>query len=594
VIGKALPFAEVREKAGQTGEIAAYRLQDADLKAKIEEISREGFIDQGIGVISIRRTPDGKWQRTYGKSDRRVTGISGLTDGRYLKATGPAIAVFTKSDKKGYDDGLGAKIIGTFQNCAGGTTPWGTVLSAEENFQDQVSEAVLADGSALDPDTTPFVLTEGKVDGRGNVFGLAGNKYGWMVEIDPANPEDYGTKHTWLGRFRHEAVAILAREGQPLAVYSGCDRRGGHLYKFVSTGKMTDVQDKNNSRLLEAGMLYGAKFNPDRTGYWIPLHPETKIDPVLPSQIAASQGDGVVALPNPDRAVNDPGLRLLTEDADILAYKKQYRTLADLYEGNPTEKQGAILIDAHFAANAVGVTCTGRPEDTELDANGTLYITFTSGTPSRKEGGADKTIFQGPKGEIPYEFGWIMSLTEDGNDPTALSFRWQIVATGGEPAEGGMGFSSPDNLAFDGQGNLWMVNDIPNSGLNQAVPSRYPEGVPLSQQALLGVFGNNTAWVLPKGEKKAYPFAIGPMETELTGPYFTADRETLFLSVQHPGESGGIRQNMAVKTVEFAMMTTTGQVFMQTRTVPIGSNWPGKQVNDPPCPAVVSIRRTLG
>jgi secreted PhoX family phosphatase len=58
-----------------------------------------------------------------------------------------------------------------------------------------------------------------------------------MVEVDPANPDDYGTKHTWLGRFRHEAVAFLAQTVQPLAVYSGCDRRGGHVYKFVSGGQ---------------------------------------------------------------------------------------------------------------------------------------------------------------------------------------------------------------------------------------------------------------------------------------------------------------------------------------------------------------------
>lgn len=134
------------------------------------------------------------------------------------------MAVFTKANKTGYEDNLGDRIIDTFQNCAGGMTPWGTVLSAEENFQDQVPEPVMADGSSLNPSETPFSISTKSVDGRANVFGLAGNKYGWMVEIDPANPNDYGTKHTWLGRYRHEAFGIRAVADKKLAVYSGCDR----------------------------------------------------------------------------------------------------------------------------------------------------------------------------------------------------------------------------------------------------------------------------------------------------------------------------------------------------------------------------------
>jgi uncharacterized protein len=593
VIGKKLPFSEVAAATEATeGEIDAFALPENDpLKAKILAISKEGLIDQGIGVISIRRNDAGRWERTYSKSDRRITGISGLEDGRYLKATGPAIAIFNKPNKKGYDDKLGDKIIGTFQNCAGGTTPWGTVLSAEENIQDQVSEPVMADGSSFAPAEKPFLINEDDLDGRANVFGLAANKYGWMVEIDPANPDDWGTKHTWLGRYRHEAVAFRAVVGKPLAVYSGCDRRGGHLYKFVSSDAIADLTDKANSRLLEAGMLYGAKFNPDGTGRWIALNSDTPVDPVLPSQVVGEAGQGLVMLPNRDRSAG--GAISVTSDREMASFKKQFKTLGDLYEGSALEKQGAILIDAHYAASAAGITCTARPEDTEVAPDGTLFIAFTSGTPD-SDGGPDKAIFQGLQGETPYEFGWVMRLNEDGSDPSAMSFRWELFATGGEPAEGGLGFSNPDNLALDGDGNLWMVTDISTGSHNKALSSRVADGKPVTQKELLGLFGNNTAWFIPtSGENagKAYPFAIAPMDTELCGLRFSDDSESLFLSIQHPGEGGGTRQDLRSEVREFVMRTTTGQEFMQKRTVPIGSNWPAKAANEPPRPAVVAVRR---
>ncbi|WP_013320385.1 PhoX family protein [Gloeothece verrucosa] len=600
VIGQSLPL-EIKEiPTGYEEEIQAFELPENDpLKTQVKATCEQALIDLGIGVISIRRNSNGQWERTYAKTDRRITGISGLKDGRYLKATGPAVAVFTKTNKQGYDDQLGEKIIGTFQNCAGGTTPWGTVFSAEENFQDQVPEAVMADGSSLKPSQTPFKIIVSKTGGKNevnitgwaNVFGLAGNKYGWMVEIDPANPNDYGTKHTWLGRYRHEAVAFHTVADKPLAVYSGCDRRGGHLYKFVSKANIKDPKDKSNSRLMEDGMLYGAKFNPDGTGRWIALRPDTPVDPVLPSQVQGKEGQGIVGLPNPKRT--EGGIIKISRDEDITSYKQQFKTLSDLYPGNPSEKQGAILIDAHYAANAAGVTCTARPEDTEMSPDGTLYMTYTSGTPD-SSGGPDPQIFKGPNGETAYEFGWIMSLKEDNNDPAAMTFRWKLFSTGGEPAKGGLGFSNPDNLKLDNKGNLWMVTDMTTLTMNKAIPERVIEGKAVSQTELVGLFGNNSAWFIPTSGKNAgnaYPFAIGPMETEMTGPTFTSDQKTLLISIQHPGEAGGIRENMQSETRNFLIQTTNGQEFTQKRTVPIGSNWPSKKPNDPPRPAIVAIRR---
>ncbi len=594
VIGKSLPFEEVKAVAAKSqGKINAFALSNNNpLKAKIREISAEGLIDQGIGVMSLRHNPDGSWERTFSSSDRRITGISGLKDGNYLKTTGPAVAIFTKTNKEGYEDGLGDKIIGTFQNCAGGTTPWGTVLSAEENFQDQVPETVMADGSSLDPSQKPFIINDKEVDGRANVFGLAGNKYGWMVEVDPTNPNDYGTKHTWLGRFRHEAFGLKVIAGKQLAVYSGCDRRGGHLYKFVSTQEVSNPQSKDNSRLFEDGMLYGAKFNPDGTGRWIALNPNTPVDPVLPSQVVGKEDVGMVPLPNPDRSAGS--IVQITSDAEVIEYKKQFPTLGDLYKGDRTEQQGAILIDAHFAANAAGITCTARPEDTVVAPDGNLYITFTSGYPG-SDGGPDKSIFKGPNGESPYEFGWIVSLREDNEEPAAMTFRWNILALGGEPCEGGFGFCNPDNLAIDSNDNIWLLTDISTSKNNKEITSRTENGKSVSQTQISGIFGNNSAWVIPTSGANAgtaYPFAIGPMETEMTGPCFSSDRKTLFLSIQHPGEKNGMREDMAMEMRKFDMRTTTNKEFMQERQVPLGSNWPNKQVNQPPRPAVVAIRRT--
>lgn len=593
VVGKPLPIADLQAAVSAAGEdgIDAFSLADGNpLKAQIQELCKETLTDQGMSVLLLRREADGRWVRVPSAAERRITGISGLDDDRYLKSTGPAVAVFRKQRGVGYIDGLSDRIIGTFNNCAGGTSPWGTVFSAEENFQDFVPEPVNADGTSLNPGEKTFFMDDVDIAGQGNVFGLAGNKYGWMVEVDPANPNDYGTKHTWLGRFRHEAVAIRAEAGKPLVFYSGDDRRSGHVYKFVSRDSIRDPQSKANSRLLADGMLYAAKFNPDGTGSWIALAPSTPVNPDLPSAHAG----GMITLPK--RPVG--GVEKFTDDAAVLAFKQQYPTLGSLYVGTDREKQGAIVIDAHFAANAAGATCTARPEDTDLAQDGSLFIAFTSGSPGSSDGGPNAAVFRGPNDESPYEHGWIFRVNEDGNEPAAMTFRWEKFATGGEPADGGLGFSNPDNLEFDGSGNLWIVTDISSEKQNLAIPSRVKaDGTEVSQSDLRGLFGNNSLWFMPtSGDNagEAYLFGYGPIDSELTGPFFSPDQQTLFIAAQHPGEINGMRTGMAKETRQFAMKTPAGEEFMQTREVPIGSNWPGKGENDPPKPSVVAIRRMDG
>jgi hypothetical protein len=297
-------------------------------------------------------------------------------------------------------------------------------------------------------------------------------------------------------------------------------------------------------------------------------------------------------LPLPQRPAG--GIFRATKEEEISEFKSKFKTLGDLYVGSDREKQGAILIDAHYAANAIGATCAARPEDTKVATDGSLFIAFTSGAASDSDGSPDLRIFKGADGKA-YEYGWIMRLNEQENQPNAMNFQWSMIATGGEPAEGGLGFANPDNLAIDRSGHLWMVTDMSSDKYNLAIPSRKEKfGKSVSQSDLRGLYGNSSIWFLPTSGAdigKAFLFGFGPIECETTGPFFSSDQQTLFLSVQHPGEIRGTRKDMASESRQFAMRTTDGREFMQTRKVPIGSNWPSLKPNDAPKPAVVAIRK---
>ena len=512
------------------------------------------------------------------------------------KSTGPASAVFRKQNKIGFDDGLADKCIGSYWNCSGTTTPWGTVISAEEWHDAHVYGPVKADGSSFPPTTIPFVTTT--FSGLGNIFELAGNKYGWGVEVDPENKDDYGTKHTMLGRYHHEAFAINCKKNRPLAVYAGDDSKGGHIYKMISRAKVSDPKSKSNSRLLEEGVLHAAKFSNDGTGYWIPLIPDTALEPVLPSKSIG----GTVSLPNPDRIQG--GIKKYTKDDDVNSIYRDigFKKLGDLYQGDDEiELQGAILIDAHYAANAVGATGCPRPEDCEFDDNkGVLYFAFTAITGGSSDS-PDREIFAWDDFEAntnltdnqndPYRPGIIVKIEDDNNAaPESLTFKWETLAMGGEPSDGGAGWASPDNLEIDDKGNLWMVTDISSEILNESVTDR--DGV--SNSTIRGIYSNNSAWFIPTSGPylgQSLPFAIGPIEAELCGLQFSTDQKTLFLTPQHPGVINGVRRDMASEERRYTMKTTDGREFTQIRKVPIGSNWPSKEPNQPPRSSIVAVRR---
>ncbi|HEY9694358.1 MAG TPA: PhoX family phosphatase [Oculatellaceae cyanobacterium] len=572
--------------------------------------------------------------------NRRIHGLSGLginaqrTDGyqsvtswgnksyqqgdqNYLIGTGlAATQVFNLST-----DTLGNKIIGTAYNCSGGTTPWGTVLSAEENFQAS-STFFVGVTEAVKPDGTQTSYTSGTT---GAEFGLVGEKYGYMVEIDPANAGFRPRKHTALGRYRHENIALRVEAGKKLVAYMGDDRRGGHTWKFVSNGIVASVTDKNNSNLFEQGTLYVARYNANGTGQWIPLTLNAPTNPIKPSVLASVEvanigkatNNGRLPLPRRNGIAGqttDGGafnVEISNEATALPSY--QGKKLSDFYTS-----QGAVLVDAFLAANLIGATPTARPEDIEVHPQTKeVFIAYTDGAPG-SDGYPDSRIFIVSKYSANINAaqpsGSIFKIIENSADGTGNTFRWQRLVKGGEVgAEPGDGFANVDNLAFDSLGNIWCVTDMSTNAHNGFDVGVAANPRPIDHRVvgatstvgtdsnlnvqtsdLIGVFGNNWLFYIPTTGANAgtiVPFAYGPVRCELTGPTFIGD--TLILSVQHPGEECPFTpQQLLTRDIE--MLDLNGSLFTQRRSVPRGSNWPSNiegTLEGPPRPSVIAIRR---
>ncbi|CAG7649819.1 PhoX family protein [Paenibacillus allorhizosphaerae] len=290
--------------------------------------------------------------------------------------------------------------------------------------------------------------------------------YGWVVEIDPFDGS-FLKKHTALGRFNHENTAMgLAKDGR-VVVYMGDDKKDACVYKYISNGKYVPEQGRSNSALLTDGTLYVANL---KNGKWIPVTYEALAKVLSNEKFKAPAG------------VKGSREELM----------KQYQSQAD------------VVTYCHEAAIMLGGMPTDRPEDIEISPfDNTVFISHTNND---------------AHGNI---HGHITRIFELDNDLGSLEFDFEIFAAGGRQS----GFSSPDNLAFDSSGNLWVVTDISSSSHNQGVYKS---------------FMNNGLFVIPTaGPSKgiAMQFASGPKDCELTGPFFAPDENTLFLSVQHPGEN---------------------------------------------------------
>jgi secreted PhoX family phosphatase len=458
------------------GEIGVYVQTFADViggRLRVDDYMH----DVGGSALHLVRAADGRWRARASALTRRVDATTRMI------ASGPALQ-------------NAGDVGGTVANCSGCHTPWNTVLTCEENFQDFVPEPV---------DTR----------GRGTVGGLFrrnGAHFGWVVEIDPLDASWVPVKHTMLGRFRHENVAVRAEAGAPVVAYMGDDRTDGHVYKFVSRERYVPGAANNRGGLLASGRLYAAVFHADGTGEWRELAGSTPLRP------------------NPK--------------APAPVVPRGAKTLGQVYAD-----AGAIVTDAFHASNLIGATQTGRPEDVEVHPiDRSVFIAFTASAT------LGASLFPNPYGEI-----W--RIVEEG-DAGGTSFTWMRWLAGGPNDErrGGRVFAAPDNLSFDGAGNMWVVTDIASVRLNS--DSRYT------------TFMNNGMFYVPLSGQEAgvaSQFASGPCEAELTGPSWTPDEQTLFLSVQHPGEVNGTR--------------------LDGMAAPRGSNWPSGRVNDPPRPGVVSIQR---
>jgi uncharacterized protein len=598
---------------------------------KNREALGEMLYNCGGSILRVTKGRDSRYRVRKGDPfNRRLHGLSGLalnadrTDGyqavtdwgtrshqkgdrNYLVGTGPAATeVFPLSS-----DGLGEKIIGTAFNCSGATTPWGTVLSSEENFQGSslffvgVTEDVLPNGTQ-----TGYLAGTTGIE-----FGQVGEKYGWIVEVD-VKGQERAKKHSWLGRFRHENLALRVEPTRPLVAYMGDDRRGGHVWKFVSKGLVRRRDSKRNSELFERGTLFVARFNPEGTGVWIPLLLTTATDPNVPSalgsveiaNLGSAQRNGGTRLPRragvAGQTVDGGGFTVTTLNETTVLPDYRGKTLGDFY---PT--QGAVLVDAFLAANLAGGTPCARPEDFELNPHRPreIVMSMTDGAPG-SDGYPDSRIFVVAKYaaavNATQQSGSLHKIVEDSWDGTGTTFRWtRLVQAGEAGAADGTGFAAVDNLAFDGTGDLWGVTDMSTNlhngfdvgsasaeqVINHALTGNTPN--------LVGVFGSNLLFCVPLSGPDAgeiCPFAYGPVRCEMTGPTFVDD--TLIISVQHPSEDSPIGDG-TILSRSIEMLKLDGTLFSQTRTVPRGSNWPDNMTGDPanvPRPSTIGIQRKRG
>lgn len=467
----------------------------------VEQV-RAAIAAHGLSVVEVERVDgSGEWQLvTSGRRryNRRITASE--TKFEFTGAAAGSAFLCTAADPKG------RTAIGTLNNCAGGLTPWGTILSGEENFNQY-----FVGGDGVDADTRARLNRYGvtttarypsgsrKWDRADERFDLSRhpnevNRFGWVVEIDPLDPGSRPRKHTALGRFKHEgANVIVAGDGRVVA-YSGDDERFDYIYKFVSDKKYRPGNSasarRHNLTLLESGTLYVAKLEGNSSG----------------------EIDGSGTLPA-DGAFNGRGQWI------------------KLVHGNRSYVPGMtaeeVLVFTRLAGDKVGATKMDRPEDVEPSPRtGKVYVALTNNS-NRGVGGNPGPDEANPRHANKH--GHVLEIVEARNDNTSETFTWSLPIVCGDADDPSTYFagydknkvssiSCPDNLAFDSAGNLWISTDGNALGGNDGLFATAVEGP-------------------ERGHLKQ--FLTVPIGAETCGPFISADDRSLFVAVQHPGELTG-------------------------------------------------------
>ncbi|WP_199254705.1 PhoX family protein [Mycolicibacterium mengxianglii] len=453
-----------------------------------------GVAAHGLSVVEVERTPEGL-KPVMGRYNRRIT-----ADTPFI-LTGPAAGTALV---KTTADPTGRTVLGTVNNCSGGVTPWGTVLSGEENFNSYFGAAEGApaprpvDADRLDRYGIKVEPTERKwetFDPRWDVTKSANevNRFGYVVELNPWDPSSTPVKHSALGRFKHEAANIYVTDDGTVVAYAGDDERFDYMYKFVSSKKMREGVDPAalaaNMTILDEGTLYVAK---------------------LTSDTPAGEIDGSGTLPA-GGSFNGTGtwIPLLRSGADGQA--------ESLVDGISPEE---VAVFTRFAADKAGATKMDRPEDFEANPlTGKVYVALTN---NDKRGGDGQP---GPDAANPRNDNKSGQILEISDNHAGTDFTWDLLLVCGDPAAADTYFagfdktkvspiSCPDNLAFDSHGNLWISTD--GNALD-------------SNDGLFAVALDGPNRGLTK------QFLTVPLGAETCGPIVTDDLVTV--CVQHPGES---------------------------------------------------------
>jgi secreted PhoX family phosphatase len=454
------------------------------------DVRAVGAAAHGLTVVELeRKNRNQPW--TYVKG-------AGLNR-RYLNSTvyeltGPAAG---SPLVRTVEDPSGRAIKGTLGNCSGGTTPWGTILSGEENFNGYfVSPGTSASdkryGLTSNATARQWELDDPRFDTRNAGFENEANRFGWIVEVDPFDPTSTPKKHSSLGRFKHEGANVIVAESGHVVAYMGDDERFDYLYKFVSADTYREGDRAHNMTLLSAGNLYVAKF----TGN---------------SPAAEITGTGAVPA---DGSFDGTGkwLPLVVDGASAV----------------PGMSVEEVLVYTRLAADKVGPTKMDRCEDVQPSLHtGKVYVACTNNS-DRGKAGKEGATEVNPR--TANRDGHIVEITETG-DQTSTAFTWNLLMVCGDPAQGDVtyfsGFpvdqvspiSCPDNVAFDSVGNLWISTDGAPSGIGRA-------------DGLFKV-------TLDGAERgKVEQFLAVPRDSETCGPIIHDDERTVFVSVQHPGEEG--------------------------------------------------------